>query len=92
MLVGLISFGILWSFYGFRYQARPQGQVMIPTLTEYAADIQHPWEQKTILFAAQHRLLPESYLIGLTDVIVFPGKYMQNQVVRAQQPGRHRRD
>jgi hypothetical protein len=76
MLVGLISFGILWSFYGFRYQARPQGQVMIPTLNEYAADIQNPWEQKTILFAAQHRLLPESYLIGLTDVIVFPGKYM----------------
>jgi Dolichyl-phosphate-mannose-protein mannosyltransferase len=76
VLVGLISFGILWSFYGFRYQARPQGQVMIPTLAEYAADIQHPWEQKTILFAAQHRLLPESYLIGLTDVLVFPEKYM----------------
>jgi len=76
VLVGLISLGILWSFYGFRYQARPQGQVMIPTLAEYAADIPHPWEQKTILFAAQHRLLPESYLIGLTDVIVFPGKYM----------------
>jgi Dolichyl-phosphate-mannose-protein mannosyltransferase len=76
VLVGLISFGILWSFYGFRYQARPQGQMMIPTLAEYAADIPHPWEQKTILFAAQHRLLPESYLIGLTDVIVFPGKYM----------------
>jgi len=76
LLVGLISLGILWSFYGFRYQARPQGQAMIPTLAEYAADIKHPWEQKTILFAARHHLLPESYLFGLTDVRVFPEKFM----------------
>lgn len=76
LIVGLISFGILWSFYGFRYQARPHGQVISPTLAEYAADIQHPWQQKIIAFAARHRVLPESYLYGLTDVLVFPEKTM----------------
>ena len=75
-VVGLISFGILWAFYIFRYQARPDGEVMIPSLAEYAGDIQHPWEQKAILFVARHHMLPESYLIGWVDVIVFPSKYM----------------
>jgi 4-amino-4-deoxy-L-arabinose transferase-like glycosyltransferase len=76
VVVGVISWGILWSFYGFRYQARPQGQVMTPTLAEYAADIKRPWQQKTILFAARHHVLPEAYLFGLTDVIVVPEKFM----------------
>jgi 4-amino-4-deoxy-L-arabinose transferase-like glycosyltransferase len=76
LVVGLISFGILWAFYGFRYQARPDGEVMIPSLAEYAGQIQHPWEQKAILFAARRHVLPESYLIGLVDIVVFPTKYM----------------
>jgi len=75
-VVGLISFAILWAFYRFRYQATPHGEIMIPSLAEYAGYIQHPWEQKVILFAARHHLLPESYLVGLVDVIVFPGKYL----------------
>jgi 4-amino-4-deoxy-L-arabinose transferase-like glycosyltransferase len=75
-VVGLISIGILWAFYGFRYQATPEGQALIPSLAEYARSIQHPWEQKAILYAARHHVLPESYLMGLVDVIVFPSKYM----------------
>ena len=74
--VGLISIGILWMFYGFRYRATPEGQVLIPSLAEYAVTIQQPWEQNAILFAARHHVLPESYLTGLVDVIVFPTKYM----------------
>ena len=75
-VVGLISFAILWAFYRFRYQATPHGEIMIPSLAEYAGYIQHPWEKKVIQFAARHHMLPESYLVGLVDVIVFPGKYL----------------
>ena len=80
IVVGLISFGILWSFYHFRFSARPRGQAMVPTLTEYAADVKHPLEAKVIAISAHYRLLPESYLFGLTDVLVFPEKYMTSYV------------
>ena len=80
IIVGLISFGILWSFYGFRYAARPHGQAIIPTISDYSAEIEHPWERSVILFAARHHLLPESYLLGIVDIIVFPVKYMTSYV------------
>ena len=80
IIVGLISFGILWSFYGFRYAARPHGQAIIPTISDYSAEIEHPWERGVILFAARHHLLPEAYLLGLVDILVFPVKYMTSYV------------
>jgi len=80
IIVGLISFGILWSFYGFRYAARPHGQAIIPTISDYSAEIERPWERSVILFAARHHLLPEAYLLGLVDILVFPLKYMSSYV------------
>lgn len=59
---------VLWAFYGFRYAARPGGQQINPTTTEYIAQLQHPVERSVIGFAARHHLLPESYLFGFTDV------------------------
>ena len=58
---------VLWAFYGFRYAARPAGLVMNPTLSEYAAPLKgiNSW---VIGHAANWRLLPESYLMGLTDI------------------------
>ena len=58
---------LLWSFYGFRYNARPAPLVMSPTLVEYAAPL-GGFETKGILLAGRLKLLPESYLYGLTDV------------------------
>ncbi len=60
-------FVVLWAFYGFRYAARPAGLVMNPTLSEYAAPLKgmNSW---VIGHLANWRLLPESYLMGMTDI------------------------
>jgi hypothetical protein len=58
---------VLWAFYGFRYAARPAGLAMNPTLSEYAAPLKgiNSW---VIGHLANWRLLPESYLMGMTDI------------------------
>ncbi len=63
----VLAVGVLWAFYGFRYAARPAGLVLNPTLSEYAAPLTgvNSW---VIGHLANWRLLPESYLIGITDI------------------------
>ena len=63
----VLAVGVLWAFYGFRYAARPAGLVMNPTLSEYAAPLTgvNSW---VISHFANWRLLPESYLMGITDI------------------------
>jgi 4-amino-4-deoxy-L-arabinose transferase-like glycosyltransferase len=72
LLVGLaatvvLAVVVLWAFYGFRYAARPAGLVMNPTLSQYAAPLTgvKSW---VIGHLANWRLLPESYLMGITDI------------------------
>jgi len=63
----LIGVLVLWSFYGFRYAARPAGLKMSTTLGDYVAPLgtHVSW---TINLVGRLHLLPESYLIGLVDV------------------------
>ena len=63
----IVAVVVLWAFYGFRYAARPAGLAMNPTLSEYAAPLTgiNRW---VIVHAANGRLLPESYLMGMTDI------------------------
>jgi 4-amino-4-deoxy-L-arabinose transferase-like glycosyltransferase len=63
----VIGVGVLWAFYGFRYAARPAGMALNPTLSEYAAPLTgiNRW---VIGHVASWRLLPESYLMGMTDI------------------------
>ena len=63
-VIGLV---ILWSFYGFRYQARPNGLELSPPLMEYVKGLE-PHETWTISTLARWHVLPESYLYGLADV------------------------
>ena len=65
--VGLMSVVILWTFYGFRYRARPAGLELMPPLNAYAAGLR-PSESRVISTLANWRLLPEAYLYGLVDV------------------------
>jgi 4-amino-4-deoxy-L-arabinose transferase-like glycosyltransferase len=58
---------VLWSFYGFRYNARPNGLQLNPPLAEYVNGLK-PSEAWPISTAARLRVLPESYLYGLADV------------------------
>jgi hypothetical protein len=62
--VGMI---VLWTFYGFRYAARPAGLTLSPSLTDYVGPLAGI-QARGILFAARFHLLPESYLYGLADV------------------------
>jgi hypothetical protein len=64
VVIGVV---VLWSFYGFRYAARPAGLAMSTTLADYVAPLSH-FNAAGVLAIAHLRLLPESYLIGLVDV------------------------
>jgi 4-amino-4-deoxy-L-arabinose transferase-like glycosyltransferase len=68
-LVGMaaVALGVLWATYGFRYAARPAGQALVPPLADFAAGL-HGFDHWIIMHTAAWRLLPESYLMGLTDV------------------------
>ena len=65
--IGILSGLVLWSFYGFRYAARPAGQILSTSLIEYAAPLSH-FQSAVVLGVARFHLLPESYLMGLVDV------------------------
>jgi tetratricopeptide (TPR) repeat protein len=66
----LLSTGVLWAFYGFRYAARPAGLQLIPTLDVYRQRMEG-FESGVIWWLARLRLLPESYLMGMVDIRVF---------------------
>ena len=66
-LITLIGWVVLWSFYRFRYDARPNGLQMNPPLAEYVKGLE-PHEASPISLMARWHVLPESYLYGLADV------------------------
>jgi hypothetical protein len=66
-LIAAIGLVVLWSFYGFRYAARPDGLQLNPPLAEYVKGLE-PREAWPISTAARFHVLPESYLYGLADV------------------------
>jgi 4-amino-4-deoxy-L-arabinose transferase-like glycosyltransferase len=61
---------VLWAFYGFRFSARPGGAVLAPSLNVFAHTLDGAVDKNIILGVARARLLPESYLWGVTDVLV----------------------
>ena len=63
VLIGVV---VLWSFYGFRYAARPGG-LAFTTVADYVKPIS-PLNAAVVMGFAHLHLLPESYLIGLVDV------------------------
>ncbi|HKS09037.1 MAG TPA: glycosyltransferase family 39 protein [Pyrinomonadaceae bacterium] len=67
VLIALIGWLVLWSFYGFRHNARPNGLQLNPPLAEYVKGLK-PYEAWPISTAARFHILPESYLYGLVDV------------------------
>jgi hypothetical protein len=66
-LIGVLSIGVLWAFYGFRYSARPHGMALQPPMSELTSHLD-PGEAKAIAAIARWKLLPESYLFGAADV------------------------
>jgi tetratricopeptide (TPR) repeat protein len=68
VLIAVISVGLLWGFYGFRYAVRPAGLVLNPPAAEYIQGLSRPAELKLLQTISNYKLLPESYIYGLADV------------------------
>ena len=67
--MSVIAIGILWSFYGFRYSARPEGRKLAPPLEAQIESIPSKTQAAIVREVANLHLLPESYLFGLSDVL-----------------------
>ena len=65
--IAVLGVLVLWSFYGFRYAARPAGLKMSTTLANYVEPL-GPHVAAIVNGAGHMHLLPESYLIGVVDV------------------------
>jgi 4-amino-4-deoxy-L-arabinose transferase-like glycosyltransferase len=74
VVITVIAVAVLWSFYGFRYQARPNGLLLNPPLTDFVQGLR-PHETWIIATMARWHLLPESYLYGLADVRITANYY-----------------
>jgi 4-amino-4-deoxy-L-arabinose transferase-like glycosyltransferase len=70
--VGVLSIGILWAFYRFRYPMRPDGSATIPAFNRYVPYMHHPQSEKLLTGLAHAHLLPEAYLFGFADVAITP--------------------
>jgi hypothetical protein len=79
LVVAVISVTVLWSLYGFRFAARPNGQTITPPLNAYVGQLHQPRTERLMLGIARHHLLPEAYLFGLADVFITP-RYMTSYV------------
>ena len=75
VLVGAISVGVLWSFYGFRYKARAEGRQLNPPLSDFLQRLSRPRDSRLLSAVARLHLLPESYIYGLADVRIMSDFY-----------------
>jgi len=70
-----IGVAVLWASYGFRYAARPSGVPMTVSLESYIRNsdergIHSPLVDRVIPTLERRRVLPESYLYGLANVLL----------------------
>ncbi len=70
--IGVFSYLLLWTIYGFRYAARPDQLQMVPTLAAYSSALSHPLQRTLIMFFARHHIFPEAYLFGWVDILLIP--------------------
>jgi hypothetical protein len=73
VVIGLVSYACLWAVYGFRFAARPGQLQIMPLFADYVAGIPSHFQQRVILFFAQHHLFPQAYLYGWVDILRIPG-------------------
>ncbi|HEY6183150.1 MAG TPA: glycosyltransferase family 39 protein [Terriglobales bacterium] len=79
LVVAVISFAVLWTFYGYRFVARPSGKALTPPLNAYVKGLHQPTTEKLLMGIASHHLLPEAYIYGLADVFITPN-YMTSYI------------
>jgi hypothetical protein len=70
----VIATAVLWTVYGWRYSARPNGNAMSIPLTQFLLDVRAQGTHGLLVdhaipLIAEAHLLPEAYLYGFVDVL-----------------------
>jgi len=67
VLMGLVAWVVVWSFYGFRYKAAPAGKDLNPPLAKYLTQMHDQRDARVLRAMAKVKVLPEGYLWGLEN-------------------------
>jgi hypothetical protein len=67
LVMGLVAWVVVWSFYGFRYKAAPVGKELNPPLAKYLAQMHDQRDARLLRAMAKVRVLPEGYIWGLEN-------------------------
>lgn len=70
-----IAWLVTWTFYGFRYAARPAGLALNPSLQNYLPQLANHRSARILAILAHLHLLPESWLYGLADTKITADSY-----------------
>ncbi len=70
MAICAMAVVILWSFYGFRFQARVEGLALHPTMAAQLQRVPNALERHVLVIINTLHLLPESYIYGFAHVLV----------------------
>ncbi len=68
-VIGAIALIVLWGLYRFHYAARPDGLELSPRLSTTFLGLRGQVSRHLVTLAARLKLLPESYLYGLSAVL-----------------------
>jgi hypothetical protein len=69
LVIGVISVGVLWAWYGFRYGAREGGLRLNPMMAEQLQRVPSHLQAEVLGAFARWHLLPESYIYGFAHVL-----------------------
>ncbi|HEY8563459.1 MAG TPA: glycosyltransferase family 39 protein [Pyrinomonadaceae bacterium] len=77
----LIGLTVLWAFYGFRYRALPQPDAATVSVAEYIVangrlETADSKSAKIVARVAEWRIFPESYTLGLADIVATNSRLM----------------
>lgn len=67
LLMAVCAWVVLWSFYGFRYKAAPDGGELNPTLRTYLGQMVDRGDASRLSTLVRFHALPEAYLWGLEN-------------------------
>jgi hypothetical protein len=69
LIICVISAGVLWSWYGFRFAAREPGLLLNPSMAAQLHRVPSAFQAEVLGTFVRWHLLPESYLYGFAHVL-----------------------